>query len=305
MKKIETINIIGLGALGLLYARSMSRALGSESVRFVMNRERYERNKDKEFKIQGEPMKFGMVSSDEAGPADLVLVAVKYPGLAGALEDMSSSVGDDTVIMSVLNGISSENLIAAKFGAYRMINTVAQGMDATKFGDELNFSSSGTLFIGEYEGGRPDNVERVREVLERCSLSCKVEDDIKFRIWSKYMLNVGVNQTCMVYATNYGGVMAEGEPNRTFISAMREVVAVANAEGIRLTEKDLNAYVELTGTLKQDLMPSMAQDRINRKPCEVDAFAGTLIELAGKHGLHVPVNEFLYKRAHEIEAEYI
>ena len=72
-----------------------------------------------------------------------------------------------------------------------------------------------------------------------------------------------------------------------------------------LTEKDLKAYAELIGTLKGDLMPSMAQDRINKKPCEVDAFSGELIRLAKKHGIPVPVNEYLNRRAHEIEREYI
>ena len=119
------------------------------------------------------------------------------------------------------------------------------------------------------------------------------------------MLNVGVNQTCMVYGTTYCGVINEEEPHRTFISAMREVIAVANAEGIALSEKELNMYVSLIASLQPDLMPSMAQDRINKKPCEVDAFSGKLIELAERHGLHVPVNRFLNRQAKEIESEYI
>lgn len=305
MKKIETVTIIGLGALGMLYGKNLTDALGYRNVRYCMNRARYEKNKDIRYTVQGEEYSFNLVPAEEASVSDLVIVAVKYPGLDSAIEDMRPCVGEDTVIMSVLNGISSEDIIAKTYGAKHMINTVAQGMDATNFDHGLNYSSQGTLFIGEYPGGAPDNIDRVTEVLRRSNLDCKVEEDIRFRIWSKYMLNVGVNQVCMVYGTCYEGALHDEEPHIMLVSAMREVVAVANAEGIHLTEKDLNFYVELLGTLKPDLMPSMAQDRINHKPSEVEAFSGTLITLARKHGILVPVNEYLNRRAHEIEKEYL
>ena len=305
MKTITTVNIIGLGALGMMYGRNLTEALGTDNVHFVMDEKRLEKASSQTFTVNGEKACFSFVSVSEATPADLVLVAVKYPGLESAIRDMSTSVGDDTVIMSVLNGISSEKIIAETYGNERLIYTVAQGMDATKFGSDLNYSSQGTLFIGYGEGTTGENIKAVEDLLVRANLSCKVEDDIMFRIWSKYMLNVGVNQTCMVYGTTYHGVLHDDEPRMVLISAMREVIAVANAEGINLTEKDLNAYVELLTTLKGDLMPSMAQDRINRKPCEVDAFSGELIRLAKKHGVLVPVNEYLNRRAHEIEKEYI
>ena len=43
------------------------------------------------------------------------------------------------------------------------------------------------------------------------------------------MLNVGVNQTCMVYSCTYGDVWHPGKERDTMIGAMREVIAVANA----------------------------------------------------------------------------
>lgn len=48
----------------------------------------------------------------------------------------------------------------------------------------------------------------------------------------------------------------------------------------------------------------MGQDRLNRRPSEVELFAGTVRRLAARHGLVVPANDFLYERAKEIEAEY-
>lgn len=302
---IKNVSIIGLGALGMMYGRNLTEALGYENVSFIMNKERYEQNKNRKYFCNGEEYRFHIVPISEVVPADLVIVAVKYPSLSGALDDMASSIGDNTVIMSVMNGISSEEILAERFGAEKLIYTVAQGMDAGKFGNELKFSKMGELYIGLGPCGKKENVDDVADVLERANLKYIKENDIMHRIWAKFMLNVGANQTAMVYKTTYGGLISDEEPNYMFISAMREVIAVARAEGITLTEDELSMYVKLTGTLRPELMPSMAQDRVNKKPSEVDAFSGALIKLAEKHGIIVPVNRYLNRRAKEIEAEYI
>lgn len=109
----------------------------------------------------------------------------------------------------------------------------------------------------------------------------------------------------MAYGGTYGSVSAEGEQNRMFVAAMRDVLAVANAEGVHLTEADLAAMSDLAASLDPNGLPSMAQDRINRKPSEVDEFSGALIALAEKHGILVPANRYLNKRIHEIESEYV
>ena len=132
-----------------------------------------------------------------------------------------------------------------------------------------------------------------------------IENDIRHRIWSKFMLNVGVNQACMIFETGYGGISEEGSlPRLVMVSAMREAKLVSNAEGITLTEDDLVGYVDLMTSLSPESMPSMAQDRVNKKKSEVELFAGTVIRLAKKHGFIVPTNEYLYNRVMEIEAEY-
>ena len=119
------------------------------------------------------------------------------------------------------------------------------------------------------------------------------------------MLNVGANQTCMVYGAKYGQLLVPGSAEyMTMVSAMREVILVANAEGIDLGEDDIRIYNDITRSLDPEKTASMGQDRINRKKSEVEMFAGTVIELAQKHGIEVPANQFLYRKVYEIEAQY-
>ena len=191
-----------------------------------------------------------------------------------------------------------------RYGAEHMIYAVAQGMDAMKFGSELTYSKMGVLCIGARLESQQEGLDRVYCLFDKTELPYVREKDILHRLWSKFMLNVGVNQTCMVYSCTYGDVWRPGKERDTMLGAMREVIAVANAEGIDLSEADLEEYDRIIRTLRADGTPSMGQDRIARRHSEVEMFAGTVIRRGQKAGIPTPVNQWLYDQVQEIEKEY-
>lgn len=305
MKEIKNVHIVGMGALGMLYGNMILENLGPEHVTYIMDGERYERHKNDIYTINGKPVDFKITKAEDAKPCDLLIVAVKYTGLMDALDTMATSIDDDTLIISVMNGISSEEIIGERYGKHRIVHAVAQGMDAMHFGSTLQYTKSGELHIGAIEPAPKERLEQLIAFFEKACIAYYAEEDINYRMWSKFMINTGLNQTCMVYGTPYGVTLTpESESLMTMISAMREVILLANAEGIRLTEDDLKGYIELVKTFSPDATPSMGQDRINKRYSEVELFAGTVIRLAKKHDIPVPANEFLYRRVHEIESEY-
>lgn len=301
---IERVAIVGMGALGLLYGTHIADRQGTERICYVMDEKRVEKYKGKTFYKNEIPYELPVCDAREAGAADLVIVAVKYNGLASALDVMENCVGEHTVILSVMNGISSEEIIGERYGKEKLIYAVAQGMDAMKFDSSLTFTKMGELRIGAKEDCQRENLRTVREYFDRIGMPYTQDEDIIRRMWGKFMLNVGVNQCCMVYETNYGGCLEEGEANRSMIAAMREVIALAHSQGVDIGEKDLNEYVEILKKLSPQGMPSMRQDGLAKRPSEVDMFAGTVIRLADQAGILVPTNRFLYERVREMEAQY-
>lgn len=302
---IQSTAIVGMGALGLLYADVIVKARGNEGVAFVLDEERLAKYKDTVFTINGEEKTFPMVSNKEAKPVDLLIVAVKYNGLKSAIETMKACVDGHTIIMSVMNGIDSEEILAEVFGKEHMIYTVAQAMDAMKFDNALNYTKSGELRIGVVEEYQKANLQAVCEYFDDIHMAYTAEEDILKRLWGKFMLNVGVNQTCLAYSTNYAGTLAEGtEENKIFIAAMEEVITLANAYGIGLTREDLDYYVKIIGTLSPTGVPSMRQDGIAKRYSEVEMFAGTVRRMAKEKGIKTPANDLLYEKIKAIEATY-
>lgn len=118
------------------------------------------------------------------------------------------------------------------------------------------------------------------------------------------MLNTGINQVVMVQEGTYATVQQPGAARDRMIAAMREVMQVANAEGIDLNEGDVQGWLQIADGLNPDGMPSMRQDGLAKRYSEVELFSGTIIPLAQKHHLAVPTCAMLYQQIKEIEAEY-
>ena len=302
---IESVAIVGRGAVGMLYGSIDERNLGPGAVEFVMDDERFARHAGETPLVNGAPLRVPTVPASEAAPVDLVILATKATGLGQALDTMEGLVGPETRIVSLLNGVTSEERVAERFGWGRTVLSVAQGMDAVFVGGEMTYAHPGEIRFGAAPGTKPGVVEEVADLYERAGIPHVVEADIRHRMWVKLMLNVGINQTCMAYGGTYGTASEPGsEQDRCFVAAMREALAVARAEGVDVTEEDLAQMAQLVASLDPAGMPSMAQDRINRRPTEVEEFAGTIIRLAEKHGILVPTNRWLYQRIRELETEF-
>ncbi len=212
MKRIENVTIVGMGALGILYGDFFVKKMGKDHVTFVADAERVARFEKEGVYCNGEKCSFDMIEGGRQEPTDLLIFAVKGTALRESARLAEKSVAEDTVILSLLNGISSEEILAEFFGEQHLIYTVAQGMDATKIGNRLKFSNMGELRIGvpDADPQKKENLQRVMEFFDRMSLPYTEEEDIKKRMWSKWMLNVGCNQVIMVEEGSYRTIQEEG-----------------------------------------------------------------------------------------------
>ena len=312
MKEIRTVHIVGMGALGLLFGEPIRENLGNGQPAYIMDADRKARHARETYTLNGRVIRPVILTPEEAGPADLVMVGVKYPALPAAMESMSSSVGEDTVILSLMNGVDSEDRLAERFGREKVLYSVSQGMDAQRYGSELVYTQPGQLFVGvpdlEDDALRTvltEKLDRVCSFFDAVSLPYMREERIIYRQWSKFMLNVGCNQICMVYDAGYGPCMVPGsEAFAMMTGAMREVCAIARARGIPVGEPEVAQYLNILRTLDPEALPSMGQDRRQRQRSEVDMFAGVVIRYGEELGIETPVNRFLLRRVREIEADY-
>ena len=294
---LKSIDIVGLGALGVMYADFFTKTLGKENVRVLADKERIERYKKEKITFNGEVCDFQYCdAAKESRPSELMLFAVKYGALETAMKESAHLVGENTILLSVLNGIRSEEDLGQKFGREKVVHCIAQKMAAMKEGNAAFCTNKGELAIGVLDGGREENLTAVKELFDRTGFAYSCPEDMRHALWGKLLCNVGVNQTVSLFEGTYRSVQQDGEAREMMKAAMRETILVANAEGINLSEKDLAQWVSVIDGLNPDGEPSMRQDSKAGRKTEVVLFAGTICELGKKHGIATPVNDqFLEK----------
>lgn len=304
--RIKTVSIIGLGALGVLFGKLLGDRMPKGSVRVVADAKRIERYRAEGVYCNGQRCDFTYVSDDApSDPADLALFAVKFGGLRDACRSMKGQIGENTVILSALNGISSEEIIAETFGQDRLLYCVAQGMDAVKVGNRMTYSQTGLLSFGDREPGVvSDKARDVAAFFESVQFPHELVTDMMRRMWGKLMLNVGINQAVAVFEGTYGTVLRPGEARDVMTGAMREVLALSKYEGVELTEQDVQYWLRIVDTLSPDSKPSMRQDLEAGRKSEVELFSGTVVRLGEKHGVDTPVNRMLYERILQMERSF-
>jgi 2-dehydropantoate 2-reductase len=304
--EIKTVSIIGQGVLGTLFGKIIIDNLGKNTVRFVADKKRIARYEKEGVYSNGEKCDF--LYQDSAAPctpADLVIFTVKFTQLDDAIKTAKNQVGKHTIILSLLNGIVSEENIGQTFGMDNILYSVAQGMDAIKRGNQLTYKLPGRIEFGEADGTYSEKVKAVDEFFTKAGIAHGVPKDMIRKMWSKWMLNVGANQVVTAYETNYRSIQTEGEIRDKLIAAMHEVVAIANHRGIDLNEADVRYWLDdVLAPMNPEGMPSMRQDTEAHRKTEVDLFAGSIIKLGKEYGIPTPVNQFLYDRIREIENKY-
>lgn len=296
---MPNIAIIGMGALGILYGDILTASLGRDAVTFLADERRIQKYKQEGVYCNGRLCDFRM--SSQAAPADLLIFAVKGNDLNDAIKAAEHAVGEDTIILSLLNGISSEEILAQHLSKGHIVHCIAQGMDAVKLGNQLTYSHKGELRIGTPNPALMHYVNRAVGILKSADVPYVVEEDILHRLWCKWMLNVGVNQVVMVNEGTYRTIQQPGEARDTMLAAMEEVKKLSEYAKTGVTDEDLQFYVNLVDGLNPDGMPSMRQDGVARRYSEVELFAGTVIRKASQYGMPVPVNQMLYQKVKEME----
>ena len=300
---MQAVGIIGLGALGVLFGQRLLE--NGADVRIIADLARAEKYRKQGVTCNGAPVDFRYVTPEEAEFVDLMIFATKEGGLQNAMETASGFIGENTLILSVLNGVSSEETIAARFGEKNVLYCTAQGMDAVKVGNALTYAHAGMIVLGEKQPGEiTPRVQVVADFLNAHGVTAQPVGDMVRRQWGKLMLNVGINQTVMVFEGDYGTVQKPGKPREIMLAAMREVQKLAALEGYPIDDAEFDDWVKLADSLSPTGKPSMRQDGEAHRKSEVELFAGTIIRRAARFGLDVPVNRWLYDTVKKMEAAY-
>jgi 2-dehydropantoate 2-reductase len=306
MEEIQKVAVLGAGAMGAYFAsRFFETPFFKTSL--VAKGERYDRLKTTGIVVNGKQYNIPVINPETATePVDLLIVALKHHHLAEAVHGLEKIVGESTTIISVMNGLESEEYIGAIYGMDKMLYTISAGIDALRVGNQTNYTSPGTHTFGEARNETiSPRVKKVQAAFEKAGINYKTPVDMIRMMWWKFMVNVGVNQASAVTRMRFGVFQTNKDAQALMEALMREVVTLANLEGVNLTEQDIADWYPVMNQLSPQGKTSMLQDIDACQKTEVEVFSGRVIALGKKHNIPTPVNQTIFQIIRVLEQSYI
>ncbi|MDR0910838.1 MAG: ketopantoate reductase family protein [Spirochaetaceae bacterium] len=316
--QINSVLIAGAGSVGLTVACQLY-TWNKDCPTLLATGDRYKGYAEKGIWVNNKRIDFQLTGDIDSGlsenvPAyDLIIIACKSYSLDNVITEIKPFVGDNTIIISLINGISSEEIIGRVYGREKLplamiIATDAQREILAERGCSIHYTQTGIINFG---GHKRD--EEIAAFFTRAGIPFAWQKDKMLRtMWYKFMINAGINQTSAILRLPYGAfkkasAMYIPEADAILHDAMAEVIALspfaakAAGESWTLGEDDIAEWEKALSNLKDTSYTSMAQDVLAGRQTEAELFGKTVCELGEKYGVPTPVNKTLYREIRTID----
>ena len=295
--KINKVALLGAGAVGAYFIWGLSEKMGDDFC-VVAKGERKERLLKNGIIINGKQYALNIKEPQELNDVDLLLVSSKQDALPGMLDDIKCMVNENTIVMSLLNGVTSEEILGEAIGMEHILYSVMR-IASVRIGNEITFNPDITagVFVGEKGITEPtERVLAVEELFKDTGVRYIFKEDIVADMWFKYAGNISQNLPQAVLGIGCGAYSDSKHVNHIASALWKEVAQIANAKGIALTEE-----FQLFVGAKPQARFSTLQDLDAKRHTEIDIFAGEMMRMGKELGVAVPYCEYTYHLIKSLE----
>ena len=295
MKEIKTVLICGIGAVGSIYANKINQ-YDSNNLKILVDENRLKQYTQTPKIFNGKELILDYILPDNTNyKADLIIIATKYDGLNDAIKNIKNFVKEDTIILSLLNGVTSEELIAEAYGSKHVPLAYFIGHSAMRNKNIITHDGIGDIVFGIKDEKTNDinDIKLLKDYFDKIGISYKTPRNMYRSLWLKFMLNIATNQPSAILNMTFGQMQKNKNFQNFYIKIMEEVLQIAGAEGVQDTETMIPEAIEAFNKMMSNGKTSMLQDIEAGRKTEVEMFAGTIIKLGEKHNLPTPYNHIL------------
>ena len=288
--KIEKVALIGAGAVGAYFIWGLTDKL-KENFTIIANGKRRARLLA-EGVIINDKTYFPKVSeAKDAGKVDLVLLACKQDALFEVMEDIKLLTGPDTMVISLLNGVTSEEIIGNAIGYEHMLYSVMR-IASQRVDNKIVFDPQATLgvFAGEKDiYQKTDRIKAIAELFDGTGIRFTYVEDIIKELWLKYAANVSQNLPQAILSVGFGAYIDSDHVRTIAKELWKEVAAVARAKGIEIGDE----FRQFAGSNMKARFSTL-QDLDAGRHTEIEIFAGDMMRMGKDLGISVPYCEYTY-----------
>ncbi len=229
----------------------------------------------------------------EAGMLDLLLVCTKVYSLEG-VKKYAGNLHENSLVLPLLNGVDIRERVMALLPGRRVLSgtmyIVARCEGPGRFSDSGKVAR---LLFGGDAGA--EELLRIERIFQEAGIDGTLQENIRDRIWEKYMLISPLATTTAGLDKSTGQICASAEDERVFKNLFDELKSIAVAKGIQLPADIEGSVFHTLRALPYEATSSMHTDRRKGNPMETDTLTGYAIQAGKELGIATPMYEKMFK----------
>jgi len=226
------------------------------------------------------------------GNVDLLMVFVKATVTGEAMEKAGELVGDDTVVLTLQNGLGNIEKISAAVGKDKVIAGTTGHGSALMGPGHIRHAGSGDTILGELDGSKTKRLEEIADIFRKAGFSVNLSSNVVGLIWDKLLVNIGINPLTALTGLRNGQLLDFAETEELLESLVNEAREVAKRKGIQLSCDPVEHTKDVCRRTREN-MSSMLQDVTKKRKTEIDVINGAIVEEGEKLGVDTPVNKVI------------
>lgn len=301
MKQIEKVLICGLGALGSFCASKIYENK-STILKIVLDETRYKRYKDNPTIFNDKQYLFDYILPTEKNyQADLVIIATKADGLDSAIKNIKPFTTEETIILSLLNGIHSEKKLEKEIKSNNILTSFYLGTSCIRTERQIQREGKYSITIGTNKKEQEKAILLTKDFFEKIGINYNIAENIEEEYWKKFIINSGINQLTAATQKDLIEIKKDKDLINSLKQLMYEAMLCAKFSGIKNYKKLYNEAEKFLLEEVENVTPSMMQDIKNGRRTEVDIFAGEIIKICQSNKINAKENEKIYKVIKNLE----
>jgi 2-dehydropantoate 2-reductase len=207
-------------------------------------------------------------------------------------------------VLSLQNGVGNLEMISEVVGEDRAVGGVTSHGATLIEEFRVNHAGCGETIIGRLDGKIFGDLRAVADVFNEAKITTRMTKDVKAVIWSKLIINVGINPIAAITRLSNGDLLKSDEAKEILRQCVSEAVKVAKRKRIRLLYDDPLQKVESVCAATSANICSMLQDILHKRLTEIDSINGAICRHGRSLGVKTPVNDILFAVIKTMESTY-
>jgi len=231
---------------------------------------------------------------EDAGSCDLWVIATKADAVDEVAKQIAPLLEPDSVVMAFQNGLGAGERVARHLPEEHILLGIAEGFGSSNSQPgHVHHEGRRMIRIGEMRGGMTERVQRIEQLWRDAGFNVRAFDDVNLMIWEKFLCNVTLSAPTAAFDVTVGELMAKSDAWNVALGCNLEAYRLGLAKGVQFHFDDPVTYVTVFAATIPNASPSMRLDHLARRPAEIDAINGAVVELSRELGLEAPYNETL------------